>query len=208
MNRPRLQLHPSVRPGRSGDVLLFYVVCDESVSMSQNGGIEVINQSLPEFHAQLVQDPLVVDKSRISIIAFSDSAEVILPMTKATDIPDMAGVSATMQRAKFGPVFQVLRETIDRDVDLMKGQGFEIYRPVVFMFIGSEPADSDWENQYQVLMNSRNAPHVISWGVDGADAATLQRIATPGMKAFLGGADRPTAARALKQMFSPVVNSY
>jgi uncharacterized protein YegL len=185
------------------EVLLFYIACDESVSMSQNGGIEVINQSLPELHAQLVQDPLVVDKSRISIIAFSDSADVILPMTKATDIPDMPGVSE-VGGTNYGEAFRVLRETIDRDVDLMKGQGFRVYRPVVFFITDGEPTDANWENEYGLLMNSRYAPHIISWGVDGADAATLQRIATPKMKAFLGGADRATAARALKQMFGSI----
>jgi uncharacterized protein YegL len=176
--------------------------------MSQNGGIEVINQSLPELHATLVQDPLIVDKSRISIISFSDSAEVILPMTKATDVADMPGLSATTHAAKFGPVFQVLRETIQRDLDLIKSEGFRVYRPAVFFISGSEPADPDWENQYQLLMNSRYAPHVISWGVDDADAATLQRIATPKMKAFLGGADRVTAARALRQMLSSLFHDW
>lgn len=63
--------------------------------MAQDGGIGVINESLPELHAQLVQDPLVVDNLRISIFAFSDSADVILPLTKAADIADMPGLAAS-----------------------------------------------------------------------------------------------------------------
>jgi uncharacterized protein YegL len=60
------------------EVILFYICCDESVSMAQNGGIDAINLSLPELHAQLVEDPLVVDKSRLAIIAFSDTAHVVV----------------------------------------------------------------------------------------------------------------------------------
>jgi uncharacterized protein YegL len=185
------------------EVILFYICCDESVSMAQNGGIDAINFSLPELHAQLVEDPLVVDKSRLAIIAFSDTAQVVLPLSKATDIVDMPGV-AEVGGTHYGEAFRALRETIDNDVEMMKAQGFRVYRPVVFFITDGEPTDAGWEAEYNLLMASRYYPHIISWGVDGADAATLQRIATPKMKAFLGGADSATAARALKQMFKSV----
>jgi uncharacterized protein YegL len=90
MERPRLY---AKRRRWIDEVILFYVCCDESVSMAQKGGIEAINFSLPELHAQLVEDPLVVDKSRLAIIAFSDTAQVVLPLSKATDIEEMPGVA-------------------------------------------------------------------------------------------------------------------
>jgi uncharacterized protein YegL len=203
MERPRLY---AKRRGGIDEVILFYICCDESVSMAQNGGIDAINISLPELHAQLVEDPLVVDKSRLAIIAFSDTAQVVLPLSKATDIDEMPGV-AEVGGCRYGPVFRLLRKTIDHDVEMMKSQRFGVYRPVVFFITGGEPADANWEAEYNLLMSSRYYPHIIPWGVDGADAATLQRIATPKMKVILGGADSATAARALKQVFRGLATS-
>jgi uncharacterized protein YegL len=194
MERPRLY---AKRRRWIEEVLTFYICCDESVSMAQNGGIDAINISLPELHAQLVEDPLVVDKSRLAIIAFSDTAQVVLPLSKATDIEEMPGVSAAGPR-RYGPVFRLLRETIDNDVQMMKSQRLEVRRPVVFLITGGEPTDAGWEAEYNLLMSSRYSPHIVSWGVDGADAATLQRIATPRARAFLGGPDSATAAQAFQ----------
>ncbi|MDA2989737.1 MAG: hypothetical protein O2815_11735, partial [Actinomycetota bacterium] len=107
------------------EVMLFYIVCDESASMATNGGIETINQSLPELHATLVSDPLVVDKSRLSIIAFSDTAEVILPMSKATEIQDMPGVAENASTS-YGAAFNTLRQAIEVDVNGLKSQGYRV----------------------------------------------------------------------------------
>jgi uncharacterized protein YegL len=197
MERPRLY---AKRRRWIDEVIFFYVCWEESVSMAENGGIDAINLSLPELHAQVVEDPLVVDKSRLAIIAFSDTAQVVLPLSKATDIDEIPG-AAEVGGCSYGPVFRLLRETIDHDVEMMKSQRFGVYRPVVFFITGGEPTDANWEAEYNLLMSSRYYPHIIPWGVDGADAATLQRIATPKMKAFLGGSDSSTAARAFKQMF-------
>jgi uncharacterized protein YegL len=100
------------------EVLLFYIVCDESGSMGPNGGIAAINQALPELHATLAADPLVVDKSRLSIIAFSDNAEVILPLCKVTDVADMPGVTEA-GLTNYGTAFALLQSTIENDVNLV-----------------------------------------------------------------------------------------
>lgn len=186
------------------EVLLFYIVCDESASMSSNGGIDTINASLPELHATLVSDPLVVDKTRLSIIAFSDSAEVILPLSKATDIVDMPGV-AEGGATSFGSAFATLRQTIEGDVNMLKSQGFRVYRPCCFFITDGEPTDDgQWQSEYQHLLNHQYRPHIISFGIDGAVPGTLKQIGT--LKAFVG-VDRVSAARALSSMMSSIGNT-
>ncbi|SVD90314.1 uncharacterized protein METZ01_LOCUS443168, partial [marine metagenome] len=73
-------------------VLPFYIVCDESASMDHNGGIDAINAALPELHLSIASNPLVNDKARISLIAFSDDAEVLVPLARACDIDQMPGM--------------------------------------------------------------------------------------------------------------------
>lgn len=186
------------------ELMLFYIVCDESASMGMNGGIETINTALPELHATIVSDPLVVDKARLGIIAFSDTAEVILPLDKATNIVDMPGVTAS-SATSFGAAFSVLRSTIEHDVNSLKAQGYRVYRPCVFFITDGEPTDDGlWQSEYVALTNHAYRPHIIAWGVDGADHQTLLDIKT--LKAF-AGVDRASAARALASMMKSIGNT-
>jgi uncharacterized protein YegL len=181
------------------EVLLFYMVCDESGSMGPNGGIEEINRSLPELHATLASDPLVVDKSRLCIIAFSDNAEVILPLSKVTDIADMPGVHES-GLTNYGAAIDLLTRTIEADVASMKSQGYKVYRPCVFFMSDGEPTD-DWEGPYRTMLSHPFRPHILAFGVDGADPTVLGKIAT--LKAFVG-VDRAKAGRALASVMGSI----
>jgi uncharacterized protein YegL len=184
------------------EVLLFYIVCDESGSMGPNGGIEEINRALPELHATLAADPLVVDKSRLSIIAFSDAAETILPMTRVIDVADMPGVQES-GLTNYGTAFDLLTASIESDVNSMKSQGYRVYRPCVFFMSDGEPTD-DWEPAYQRLKAHQYRPHIVAFGVDGADPGILAKVAT--LKCYVGR-DRSKAGRALANVMSSIGNT-
>lgn len=189
-------------PMMGQEVLLFYIVCDESGSMGQNGGIQEINSSLPELHGTLAADPLVVDKSRLSIIAFSDDAEVILPLTRVTDVADMPGVQESGV-TNYGRAFAVLQNAINTDVANMKAQGFRVYRPCVFFMSDGEPTDQ-WEPSYQALIQQQNRPNIVAFGVGEADPAILAKIAT--LRCYVGR-DRQNAGKALANVMSTIGNS-
>ena len=186
------------------EVMIFYIVCDESASMSVNGGIQAINESLPELHATIISDPIVVDKSRLSIIAFSETAEVILPMSKATDIQDMPGVSENTATS-YGAAFRALRETIEADVNQLKSQGYRVHRPCAFFITDGEPTDDGaWQAEFQQLLNHAYRPHIIAFGVDGSMPDTLREIGT--LKAFIG-VDKVSPARALASVMRQLANT-
>lgn len=184
------------------ELLLFYLVCDESGSMGDNGGIDEINRALPELHATLAADPLVVDKSRLSIIAFSDTAEVILPLSRVIDVVDMPGVREAGV-TNFGDAFRVLEQTISSDVDGLKAQGYRVYRPCVFFMSDGEPSDV-WESAYQSLMANKYRPHIVAFGVAGADASILAKVAT--LRCY-SGRDRSNAGNALAAVMGSIGNT-
>jgi uncharacterized protein YegL len=184
------------------EVLLFYIVCDESASMADNGGLDAINEALPELHATLASDPLAVDKSRLSIIAFSESADVILPMCRVTDVADMPGVTKATS-TNYGVAFDLLRRAIEDDVNNLKAQGFRVYRACVFFMSDGEPTD-DWEHAYRQLLAHPYRPHIVAFGVDGADPKTLSKIAT--LKCYVG-TDRGKAGRALANVMASIGNT-
>lgn len=120
------------------NILPFYIVCDESGSMEGIGGIDAINSGLPELHSTIASDPLVSDKCRIGLISFSDIAEELLPLSRATDIPAMPGVQAKGV-TNYGEAFTLLRYVIDRDIDGLKSQGYQVFRPAVFLSLMVSP---------------------------------------------------------------------
>ncbi|MCB9382372.1 MAG: VWA domain-containing protein [Acidimicrobiaceae bacterium] len=181
------------------ELLLFYIVCDESGSMGQNGGIDAINQALPELHATIAADPLAVDKSRLAIIAFSDDAQLILPLAKVTDVPDMPGVQPAGM-TNYGRAFELLKNCIESDVEALKAQSYRVYRPCAFFMSDGEPTD-DWDSSYRDLMAHKYHPHIVAFGVDGADPTSLSKIAT--LRCFVGK-DRSNAGRALASVMSSI----
>jgi len=54
-------------------ILPFYVLCEESESMSTNGGIDAMNSFMPELHGMFASDPLLSGRISIGVLAFSDA---------------------------------------------------------------------------------------------------------------------------------------
>ena len=167
-------------------VFPFYIVCDESASMADNGGIDAINTSLPELHAKIASDPLANDMTRIGLIAFAEDAEVLVPLARAADIDDMPGVKARGSR-NYGEAFRMLKALIKQDVAALAADAYDVRRPLVFFITGGEPTDSDWRDSHRELTDRASNPHApnfIAFGVDGANVETIKQLATTG--AFMG----------------------
>ena len=161
-------------------VLPFYIVCDESASMSLNGGIDAINSALPELHEKIASNPLVNDKARIALIAFSDDAEVLLPLSAAADVEDMPGVMPK-GATSYGSAFRLLKTQIAADIATFTGDGFKVLRPAVFFISDGDPTDHDWQTHHADLVDKNSnphAPHIIAYGVDSADEVIIKEVAT------------------------------
>lgn len=186
------------------ELLLFYIVCDESASMGENGGIEQVNAAFPELHSTLAADPLVVDKCRLSIIAFSDDAEVILPLCRISEVEVMPGVKES-GATSYGAAFALLEATIQSDVERLARRGYRVLRPCVFFISDGDPTDQ-WQPAYDSLMSSEVRPNIISFGVGdaGSNPTILKKIAT--LRCF-AGRDRSRAGTALANVMTSIGNT-
>lgn len=167
-------------------ILPFYIVCEESASMGPNGGIDALNRGMSSIYEGLCSNLFIIDKCRIGIIAFSDIAEELLPLTNLLDVQAMPGIVAK-GKTNYGEAFNLLREVIARDVANLESQGLQIYRPSVFFITCSEPTD-DWEASHRALTDievNPQAPNIIGYGVAAANPAVIEKIATQG--AFIAG---------------------
>jgi uncharacterized protein YegL len=185
-------------------VLPFYVVCDESGSMS-GPSLDSVNAALPELHATIAADPLVSDKCRVGVVAFSDSAEVLLPLSKLSDVVEIPGLSAATV-TNYGAVFDLLAQLIAQDISSLKGSGYRVYRPVVFFISDGEPTDT-WEQAYRNLTSpSVTYPHIIAYGVAGANAETIGKVGNKA--AFIQDPTKNvTAAQALREILGSLTHT-
>lgn len=156
----------------------FYLVCDESASMSGDS-IDAVNEGIKQLCQTISRDPLVDDKARVGIIAFSDTAEVILPLTQISQVGTIPSC-VTKASTSYREAFVKLKAEIDNDINQMKANGMRVGRPVVFFISDGAPNDEDWMSAHSDLTSSSNKfrPNIISFGVAGAVKDVIHAVAT------------------------------
>jgi uncharacterized protein YegL len=188
----------------SEQVLPFYLVCDESASMT-GAPIDAINQSLPELHEEISTNPVVADKTRFSLIGFSDTAEVILELADLSDVESMPGVAAKATTS-YGAAFRLLRQQIEKDVAMLKSDGHRVFRPVVFFLSDGQPTDTDWRDAFAELTEESFSmrPNIVAFGLGDVHEDTVRSVAT--FRAFVADGSL-TPAMALREFASSLTKS-
>ncbi|CAL9318756.1 vWA domain-containing protein [Streptomyces labedae] len=184
-------------------LLPFYMVCDESGSMA-GGGVDAINAALPDLHQEISTNPSVADKTRFALIGFSTQASVLQPLADLSELTQLPSLSAGGVTS-FGAAFRLLKDTIEKDVAVLKGEGHDVYRPVVFFLSDGIPTDEGWRTALNELNAFRYAPKIIAFGISDADAATITEVAN--FKAFIQQNDSISPAVALREFASSLTRS-
>jgi uncharacterized protein YegL len=187
----------------SQQILPFYLLCDESGSMS-GPPVEAINESLPKLHAEIGANPVVADKTRFCLIGFSDRAQILLPLSDLSTVTSIPALSAG-GGTDYTNAFAELRRAIDADVATLKAQGHQVYRPAVFFLSDGYPNDS-WQTAYQALTDPAWRPHpnILAFGFGQADESTIRQVATT-MAFMADGSLGP--AEALQEFARSLINS-
>lgn len=174
-------------------ILPFYVVCDQSYSMSDH--LDALNDGLAQLHVAVGTDPVVADRTRLCLIGFSAEAVVLQPLCRPSDVVGLTDLT-TQAATSFGEAFTLLRDTIENDVDELKARGDQVYRPAVFFLSDGFPTDhATWQAAYERLVDPDwpARPNIIAFGIGDADARTIERIGT--FQAFMSeGGVTPAAA--------------
>jgi uncharacterized protein YegL len=156
----------------------FYLVCDESGSMSTV--VDGVNRSLARLLAEIGDGP-AAERVRFCLIGFSDDAEVLLPLADLRLVAAMPELGAKGQ-TRYGRAFDRLRVTIEDDLRALARAGHEVLRPAVFFLSDGLPTDDDWLTPYAALLD-RTAPGILAFGFGQADLDTISQVAT--VRAFM-----------------------
>ncbi|MGV9713224.1 vWA domain-containing protein [Gordonia sp. NPDC003424] len=173
-------------------VFAFYVVCDVSRSMwdpqfteSQHlTPISVIEDALPDMLSVLEDDPTVRDTAHLSVLAFGDTAKVVVPLTPLSDdpsIPALPRQTSTDYSAVFGFLDQQLRS----DHRALQQSGLAFYTPVIFFLTDGNPQVNGHEQPESVWMGSRVTleaedhpfrPVVVALGIGSVSETTVAKL--------------------------------
>ena len=160
-------------------VLPFYVVCDESSSMSGDS-IDAVNAGIEELFRAIHGDPVVDAKARVGIITFNDQASVLLPLSQLSLITQTPGCVASGSTS-YAAAFNLIKSQIETDVPQLKSQGFRVHRPMVFFMSDGAPNAEDWQSSLAQLTDSNFQfhPNIVSFGVSGAEPSVIKEVSTP-----------------------------
>lgn len=181
MHDERVPEHKGVEPGQL--VMPFYLLCDVSYSMV--GDMVALNDSIERLRKAIVTQPVVDDVAQICIMTFSDSAQVVMPLSQmsSTQAPQLTVQGGTY----YGTAFGELARTIEQDRRRLKAEGYQIYRPCAFFMTDGMPLDSDWHQTFvstltynrQTKVGMTAHPVFVPFGFRDAPMNVLQSLAYP-----------------------------
>jgi uncharacterized protein YegL len=213
---PAVQNLPLVASGSEtgAQVIPIYFVCDESYS-AVGDATDFVNAEISELFRLIASDPIIDEKARVGIVFFAETASISLPLSKISEVHQVLGCVADGVSA-YAPVFRLLKSQIEADVSQLQTEGFEVRRPFVFFITHGRPLDKNWRRELAKLVDSKfhYRPHILSFGLAGADPAVIKEVSTPltvgGMTkeslAFLAD-DGATPSMALVEIFKFTINS-
>lgn len=163
------------------ELLPFYVVCDVSASMREDGRSDAVTAAVVATCDAIATNPVVADRTRFGVVAFAADAEVVLPLCDVSFL-DALPVLRPRGLTNYGPAFVALRATIEQDVAQLAADGCRVFRPAVFFLTDGRPSDppAAWRSALGRLRDPGfgHRPNIVAFGFGQCDPAVLREVAT------------------------------
>lgn len=151
--------------------LPVYLVLDTSGSMSGEP-IEQVKNGVQMLVAALRQDPYALETAWLSVITFSSSADVAVPLTELTAFqpPNVSASGATSLGDALAKVADCVSKDLVKTTATTKGD----WRPMVFLMTDGAPTD-DWQKGLARFKQEKWGV-IVGCCVDNGDESVLKQI--------------------------------
>lgn len=151
--------------------LPVYLVLDTSGSMSGEP-IEQVKNGVQMLVAALRQDPYALETAWLSVITFSSSADVAVPLTELTAFqpPNISASGGTSLGGALAKVAECVGKDLVKTTATTKGD----WRPMVFLMTDGAPTD-DWQKGL-VRFKQEKWGVIVGCCVDNGDETILKQI--------------------------------
>ncbi|GEM_PF-915991 len=164
-------------------VMPFYIMCDVSTSMARD--MAALDGTLRRLQREVVEQPVVDDIARFSVLTFSDSAKVATPLGHFSEaaLPSLSVEGGT----NYGSAFRLLAQTLDADRQRLRSAGYLSYRPCAFFLTDGQPSDRDWKDTFRRTLTydrstgrgNRSHPVFVPLGIRDAPVDVMRQLAYP-----------------------------
>ncbi|WP_218833170.1 vWA domain-containing protein [Paraferrimonas haliotis] len=147
------------------------VMADTSGSMSVDGKIDALNQSIKDMITSFASESRLRAEIHVSIVTFGGEAETHLTLTPAHQIEQIENFTA-LGRTPLGAACTLVKDLIE-DKEVIPARA---YRPVIILASDGYPTD-DYKNAFDALLNSERAKKAIRFALsigNDADNALLE----------------------------------
>ena len=151
--------------------LPVYLVLDTSGSMSGEP-IEQVKNGVQMLVAALRQDPYALETAWLSVITFSSSADVAVPLTELTAFqpPNVSASGGTSLGDALAKVADCASKDLVKTTASTKGD----WRPMVFLMTDGAPTD-DWQKGLARFKQEKWGV-IVGCCVDNGDESILKQI--------------------------------
>ena len=165
-------------------ILPTYVIIDESKSME--GTEQDLQAGLETLLDALQENADASAVAHVGVVGFSDAAFVRQPLTDWAELAEVPELQLGV-RTSYQAAFELLRDTIEDDVEALKASNYRVLRPAVFFLSDGKPNLGSWENAHEALVSSdfKYRPNVLAFGIGEAEPEIIAQVATHEDYAFM-----------------------
>jgi uncharacterized protein YegL len=165
--------------GSPGQDLGYTVQQDGKTYRAVSGGvtrIDLLNEGVRAYHADLMGDPLAAQRVEASVITFGGSVQTVVPFVTASEFTPPT-LTANGETPMGAAILQAIEAVTERK-RLYKQNGLHYYRPWIFLITDGEPTDAWQTAAAKVREGEKNKAFAFfAVGVEGANFDILQQIA-------------------------------